>query len=170
MHRDIKPENLLLSEEYEVKLADFGLAISTDAQAPLSRVGTLDYMAPEVDWPLPFPLPLPLPFPLPSLCLSLCVGFAFCLAFYWQLLACMLWCLVPLWLAVFAAHASWAKFQGCSQESVPKVTCLGACCLASAFSAACCCLACLYVQPKILHTDLEKLGLGKEPYLAEAQI
>lgn len=48
MHRDIKPENLLLSEEYEVKLADFGLAIDTDAQAPLSRVGTLDYMAPEV--------------------------------------------------------------------------------------------------------------------------
>ncbi|KAL3155775.1 hypothetical protein ABBQ32_012791 [Trebouxia sp. C0010 RCD-2024] len=48
MHRDIKPENLLLSEEYEVKLADFGLAIDTDAQAPLSRVGTLDYMAPEI--------------------------------------------------------------------------------------------------------------------------
>ncbi|DBA67828.1 hypothetical protein WJX79_008032 [Trebouxia sp. C0005] len=48
MHRDIKPENLLLSEEYEVKLADFGLAINTDAQAPISRVGTLDYMAPEI--------------------------------------------------------------------------------------------------------------------------
>ena len=48
MHRDIKPENLLLSEEYEVKLADFGLAINTDAQAPISRVGTLDYMSPEV--------------------------------------------------------------------------------------------------------------------------
>lgn len=48
MHRDIKPENLLLSEEYEVKLADFGLAINIDAQAPISRVGTLDYMAPEV--------------------------------------------------------------------------------------------------------------------------
>ena len=51
MHRDIKPENLLLSEEYEVKLADFGLAINTDAQAPISRVGTLDYMAPEVGLP-----------------------------------------------------------------------------------------------------------------------
>ncbi|DBB03503.1 TPA: hypothetical protein ACH3X3_010855 [Trebouxia sp. C0006] len=48
MHRDIKPENLLLSEKYEVKLADFGLAINTDAQAPISRVGTLDYMAPEI--------------------------------------------------------------------------------------------------------------------------
>ena len=59
MHRDIKPENLLLSEEYEVKLADFGLAINIDAQAPISRVGTLDYMAPEVclpflQWLLPF--------------------------------------------------------------------------------------------------------------------
>ncbi len=53
MHRDIKPENLLLSEEYEVKLADFGLAINLDAQAPISRAGTLDYMAPEV---CPFPL------------------------------------------------------------------------------------------------------------------
>ena len=52
MHRDIKPENLLLSEEYEVKLADFGLAINIDAQAPISRVGTLDYMAPEVGLPL----------------------------------------------------------------------------------------------------------------------
>ena len=48
MHRDIKPENLLLNEDYEVKLADFGLAINIDLQAPLSRVGTLDYMAPEV--------------------------------------------------------------------------------------------------------------------------
>lgn len=57
MHRDIKPENLLLSEEYEVKLADFGLAINIDAQAPISRVGTLDYMAPEVGLP-------------PHLCLS----------------------------------------------------------------------------------------------------
>ena len=51
MHRDIKPENLLLSEEYEVKLADFGLAINVDAQSPISRVGTLDYMAPEVGLP-----------------------------------------------------------------------------------------------------------------------
>ena len=69
MHRDIKPENLLLSEEYEVKLADFGLAINTDAQAPISRVGTLDYMAPEVDQPFA----LCLAFYFNSLCLLLCL-------------------------------------------------------------------------------------------------
>ena len=74
MHRDIKPENLLLSEEYEVKLADFGLAINIDLQAPLSRVGTLDYMAPEVDCfvslpPTPFAPPCcpPLESPLSPL-------------------------------------------------------------------------------------------------------
>ena len=47
MHRDIKPENILLCHD-GTKLADFGLAIDTTKQAPLSRVGTLDYLAPEV--------------------------------------------------------------------------------------------------------------------------
>ena len=72
MHRDIKPENLLLSEEYEVKLADFGLAINTDAQAPISRVGTLDYMAPEV---LPFAFyTLPVAFCYLPFCLNPSAG------------------------------------------------------------------------------------------------
>ena len=87
MHRDIKPENLLLSEEYEVKLADFGLAINIDAQAPISRVGTLDYMAPEVGLPFLWCLtclsstccvPTPLDWP-PQVCSSTC-HIAYCTA------------------------------------------------------------------------------------------
>lgn len=48
LHRDIKPENILLSGEGEIKVADFGLAIDTGREKPMSRVGTLDYMPPEV--------------------------------------------------------------------------------------------------------------------------
>ncbi|CAL8466954.1 g6490 [Coccomyxa elongata] len=45
--RDLKPENLLLACG-RVKLADFGTAIDLHQERPLSRLGTLDYMAPEV--------------------------------------------------------------------------------------------------------------------------
>ena len=48
MHRDIKPENMLLTGDYQIRLADFGLAIDTALESPMSRVGTLDYMPPEV--------------------------------------------------------------------------------------------------------------------------
>ena len=48
LHRDIKPENILLTDQGELKLADFGLAIDTTKEKPMSRVGTLDYMPPEV--------------------------------------------------------------------------------------------------------------------------
>ncbi|KDD76635.1 protein kinase [Helicosporidium sp. ATCC 50920] len=48
LHRDIKPENLLLDARGRVVLADFGLAIDLGCEAPLSRVGTLDYLAPEI--------------------------------------------------------------------------------------------------------------------------
>ncbi len=48
IHRDIKPENLLVSEGGVVKLGDWGLAINQLQEKAYSRVGTLDYMAPEV--------------------------------------------------------------------------------------------------------------------------
>ena len=51
MHRDIKPENLLIGgsgSETEVKLADFGFAVDYKRSAPHSRLGTIEYMAPEV--------------------------------------------------------------------------------------------------------------------------
>ena len=54
-HRDIKPENMLLSEDYKVKLTDFGLArihktnfrCSADEMGT-ELVGTLRYAAPEL--------------------------------------------------------------------------------------------------------------------------
>lgn len=48
IHRDIKPENLLLSASGSLKLADFGLSIMHSDEHPVTRVGTVDYMAPEV--------------------------------------------------------------------------------------------------------------------------
>jgi aurora kinase, other len=48
IHRDIKPENVFLSESEEVLLGDWGLGIDNVQERPVSCVGTLDYMAPEV--------------------------------------------------------------------------------------------------------------------------
>jgi len=51
IHRDIKSENLLLSEGWDVKLCDFGLARSVTEPKKKQRMtlcGTDDYMAPEV--------------------------------------------------------------------------------------------------------------------------
>jgi calcium-dependent protein kinase len=51
MHRDIKPENLILKDEneYDIKLADFGLAEKMDKKELLfKRCGTPGYVAPEV--------------------------------------------------------------------------------------------------------------------------
>lgn len=49
MHRDIKPENIMVKgvDSPGIMLGDFGLAIDTTQEPPMSRVGTLDYMAPE---------------------------------------------------------------------------------------------------------------------------
>ncbi|KAK9817875.1 hypothetical protein WJX72_003532 [[Myrmecia] bisecta] len=48
IHRDIKPENLFFGQDGSLKLGDFGLAVNFHDDKPISRVGTLDYMAPEV--------------------------------------------------------------------------------------------------------------------------
>mmetsp|Transcript_71702 Transcript_71702/g.226541 ORF Transcript_71702/g.226541 Transcript_71702/m.226541 type:complete len:402 (+) Transcript_71702:221-1426(+) len=48
IHRDIKPENTLFSKELILKVTDFGLSIDTRLEQPVTRLGTLDYMAPEV--------------------------------------------------------------------------------------------------------------------------
>lgn len=48
IHRDIKPENILLGAGKVVKVADFGLSINIHHERPVTRAGTLDYMAPEV--------------------------------------------------------------------------------------------------------------------------
>lgn len=52
VHRDLKPENLLLSHDYRLKIADFGLSARLDGDQGTgihySHVGTRQYQAPEV--------------------------------------------------------------------------------------------------------------------------
>jgi serine/threonine protein kinase len=48
IHRDIKPENVLLTDDGQAKLTDFGFALHLEWFKPLGRLGTTDYMAPEV--------------------------------------------------------------------------------------------------------------------------
>jgi serine/threonine protein kinase len=48
LHRDIKPENIFFAEDGSLQLGDFGLALSSQEAQPVSRVGTLEYIAPEV--------------------------------------------------------------------------------------------------------------------------
>eukprot|EP00798_Chlamydomonas_sp_ICE-L_P003477 gene3478-13538_t len=48
VHRDIKPENVFINSDGDMILGDFGLAAHTVHDTLTERVGTLDYMAPEV--------------------------------------------------------------------------------------------------------------------------
>jgi len=47
LHRDIKPENLLLGEDGELKIADFGWSVIADTRRT-TICGTLDYLPPEM--------------------------------------------------------------------------------------------------------------------------
>ncbi len=52
IHRDIKPDNILVMNEAEIRIADFGVAVLPSDEAALSDlqrgVGTMEYLAPEV--------------------------------------------------------------------------------------------------------------------------
>lgn len=48
IHRDIKPENTVFTADKRLKVTDFGLSINQREERPVTRLGTLDYMSPEV--------------------------------------------------------------------------------------------------------------------------
>ncbi|GFR52006.1 hypothetical protein Agub_g14429 [Astrephomene gubernaculifera] len=48
-HRDIKPENILFTQDWRLVIADFGVSIDLNEERAVTRAGTLEYMAPEVE-------------------------------------------------------------------------------------------------------------------------
>ncbi|GIL88460.1 hypothetical protein Vretifemale_16432 [Volvox reticuliferus] len=49
VHRDIKPDNLLFTENWQLKLCDFGVSICLREERAVTRNGTHEYFAPEVN-------------------------------------------------------------------------------------------------------------------------
>ncbi|PNW84284.1 hypothetical protein CHLRE_04g228208v5 [Chlamydomonas reinhardtii] len=49
VHRDIKPENILYTQGWTLKIADFGVSICLRDERAVTRAGTVEYMAPEVE-------------------------------------------------------------------------------------------------------------------------
>ena len=48
VHRDLKLENILVDDQFNLKLADFGFATYKSIDALTSYRGTMTYMAPEI--------------------------------------------------------------------------------------------------------------------------
>ena len=54
IHRDIKPANIFVSNNGDYKLGDFGVAKTMERTSGGTKIGTYDYMAPEVYRGLPY--------------------------------------------------------------------------------------------------------------------
>ena len=48
IHRDIKPQNIFISKDGDYKLRDFGIAKTAEKTSSRPKIGTYNYMAPEV--------------------------------------------------------------------------------------------------------------------------
>jgi serine/threonine protein kinase len=48
VHRDLKPGNLLLTSDYSVRIADFGLSRDLASAGSMTGLGTVLYAAPEM--------------------------------------------------------------------------------------------------------------------------
>ena len=50
IHRDLKPENIFISENFSIKIGDFGISkqLSVNEEYAVTSIGTSKYMAPEV--------------------------------------------------------------------------------------------------------------------------